>query len=158
MAAADIDRRCACGRDPEDYAGCTKEICLRKGSAVIGAEDAAYSGQTAWATYTLPEGRFAYLGHLEAVAQAGNAVIRSKTETYADSWKARGGRGAWYTLVRPLDRLVNMVENQHQGDVFAAITAGQEGGDGTALDALRDLRNYLNLVEAEMVARGVVKL
>lgn len=102
--------------------------------------------------------RFGYMHQLDAVAAAGNAVIKAKTETYADSWKARGGRGAWYTLVRPMDRLQNMVENQHQGDVFAAIEAGALGGDGTTLDALRDLRNYLNLVEAEMVARGVVKL
>lgn len=104
------------------------------------------------------EREYPYLQHLRAVAQAGNDLITRKTLTYKDSWKARGGRGAWYTLVRPMDRLQAIVEGKHQGDIFGAVAAGADGGDGTALDALRDLRNYLNLVEAEMVARGAVKL
>lgn len=97
---------------------------------------------------------YAYLDHLQAASDAGIALIRCKTETYGDSWRARGGRGAWYTLVRPMDRLQQMVEHDHQGDIFAAISSAPDGGDGTVLDAVRDLRNYLLLVEAEMVSRN----
>lgn len=86
------------------------------------------------------------------------ALMTEKARTYGDSWKRRGGRGAWYTLVRPMDRLVNRLEDEFGGDIFAAVAAQPEGGDGTVLDAIRDLRNYLTLVEAEMVAQGVVTL
>jgi len=98
------------------------------------------------------------IDHVQAVADAGIAVIREKSRTYGASWKARGGRGAWYTLVRPLDRLQLRVERDHGGDIFAAVEADPSGGDGTCLDAIRDLRNYLTLVEAEMVAQGIVTL
>ena len=95
---------------------------------------------------------------MPSIFAAALAVMTEKGRTYGESWKARGGRGAWYTLVRPLDRLTKIVEEDHQGDIFAAVEAGASGGDGTALDALRDLRNYLTLVETEMVSRGVVRL
>ena len=94
-----------------------------------------------------------FLDHLPEVLEDAERLIRSKSATYGPSWKARGGRGAWYTLVRPMDRLQKMVEDDYAGDIFAAIEAAPEGGDGTVLDAVRDLRNYLTLVEAEMTAR-----
>lgn len=99
--------------------------------------------------------QFKYLEYLQSVANAGIALIKRKTQTYGSSWKDRGGRGAWYTLVRPMDRLQKIVED-HQGDIFAAVADGPGGEDGTALASIRDLRNYLVLVEAEMVAQGVV--
>lgn len=98
-----------------------------------------------------------YMQHLQAVVDAGVAVIREKTRTYRDSWKKRGGAGAWFTMVRPWDRLENIVA-RHNGDILAAIEAeGGSGEDGSALACVRDLRNYLTLIEAEMVARGVVR-
>ncbi len=42
-------------------------------------------------------------------------------------------------------------------DVFEAIEAKPDGSDGTVLAEIRDLRRYLTLVEAEMMARGVVE-
>lgn len=101
---------------------------------------------------------FPFLDAMPSVLRAALDLMVSKGRTYGDSWKARGGRGAWYTLVRPMDRLQLMVERDHAGDIFAGVRAAPEGGDGTVLDALRDLRNYLSLVEAEMVAEGVVQL
>lgn len=101
--------------------------------------------------------RYDYLKNLEAVCAYGNSVINVKTNTYGDSWKKRGGRGAYYTLVRPMDRLVKMVEENYHGDIFLALEKGGVG-DGSPLDALRDLRNYLTLVEAEGVALGYVDL
>lgn len=42
-------------------------------------------------------------------------------------------------------------------DIFAKIEEKPDGADGTVLACLRDLRRYFILVEAEMMARGVVK-
>lgn len=44
----------------------------------------------------------------------------------------------------------------HAGDVFAHIAAAPGGEDGTVLAEVRDLRRYLLLVEAEMMARASV--
>jgi len=41
-------------------------------------------------------------------------------------------------------------------DIFAKIAADPTGADGSVLAEVRDLRRYLLLVEAEMIARGVV--
>jgi hypothetical protein len=41
-------------------------------------------------------------------------------------------------------------------DIFVKIEADPSGEDGTVLAVMRDLRRYLLLIEAEMVARGVV--
>lgn len=41
-------------------------------------------------------------------------------------------------------------------DVFSMIEADPSGRDGCVLAEVRDLRRYLLLVEAEMIARGVV--
>jgi hypothetical protein len=43
-------------------------------------------------------------------------------------------------------------------NIFAAIRQGPGGEDGTVLAEVRDLRRYLLLVEAEMMARGVVQV
>jgi len=42
-------------------------------------------------------------------------------------------------------------------DIFAMIEADPSGADGTVLAVVRDARRYFTLVEAEMIARGVVK-
>lgn len=162
------DRGCHCGKEPYEYEECQVATCGRRRNPLHSEAASLNRDEPPPEHAVVPDSwynqgqpgvdRFGYLSQLHRVAQAGNQLITAKTATYKDSWKARGGRGAWYTLVRPLDRLQSMVEDRHQGDIFAAIEANPEGGDGTALDALRDLRNYLNLVEAEMVARGVVKL
>lgn len=41
-------------------------------------------------------------------------------------------------------------------DVFAKIMEDPSGRDGSMLACMRDLRRYCTLVEAEMIARGVV--
>jgi len=79
-------------------------------------------------------------------------LLARKNEAYGDSWKQRGGRGAWFTLVRPWDRLVNMVE-QADDDIFAAGDLVHEDKDSDILDSIRDVRNYLFLVEEEIKER-----
>jgi hypothetical protein len=61
-----------------------------------------------------------YMDHLDVVAADAVGLIREKTSTYGDSWKRRGGPGAWFTTVRPIDRLEGIMA-RHGGDIFAAI-------------------------------------
>ena len=68
-----------------------------------------------------------------------------------DSWKQRGGVGAFMMLARKWDRLEKQV-NEHGYDVFKAANEDQrpEG----IMDDIRDLRRYLFLVEAELRING----
>jgi hypothetical protein len=89
-----------------------------------------------------------YMDRLGAVVADAVGLIREKSLTYQDSWKRRGGPGAWFTVVRPWDRLETIVA-QHGGDIFAAIEADTTGRDGSALACVRDILNYMILIEAE---------
>lgn len=73
-------------------------------------------------------------------------------KSYGNSWKKRGGVGAFMMLARKWDRLENQV-NRHDWDVFTAIKNDTrvEG----ILDDIKDLRRYLLLVESEMALRSV---
>jgi hypothetical protein len=96
-----------------------------------------------------------YHRHLGQIADADLNYIKRKDCQYDASWKKRGGVGAWFTIARPMDRLVNFVESgDHQYDLFAKIGAeGLAGPDGSVIACVRDLRRYLLLVEAEMTQR-----
>lgn len=108
------------------------------------------------------QGSMCHMAHLEAVAAADVGHIREKEETYRGSWKRRGGIGAFMMLARKWDRLEGMMspESHYAApyDIFKIIESSPGGEDGTALAEVRDLRRYLLLVEAEMVARGHVWL
>ncbi len=69
---------------------------------------------------------------------------------YMGSWKKRGGQGAYMMLARKWDRLEVAVRG-HGWDIFKAISADTR--DEGVLDDIRDLRQYLILVEAEMRCR-----
>ena len=81
------------------------------------------------------------------VAQEDVEKLHQAEQSYGDSWKKRGGVGAFMMLARKWDRLENQVDG-HRYDIFKAISEDQrpEG----ILDDIRDLRRYLLLVEAEM--------
>jgi hypothetical protein len=98
-----------------------------------------------------------------------------KEATYRGSWKRRGGVGAFMMLARKWDRLEGILskvgkfgggdQDAPAFDIFRWIERERhfetqynrrDGEDGTVLAEVRDLRRYLLLVEAEMVARGVV--
>lgn len=68
-------------------------------------------------------------------------------QSYGDSWKQRGGIGAYMMLARKWDRMERQVE-QFGWDVFAA--ALEDPREEGILDDIRDLRRYLFLVEAEI--------
>jgi len=72
-------------------------------------------------------------------------------KTYGDSWKNRGGVGAFMMLARKWDRIENLTQ-KHAYDIFRTI---EEYPELTGvIDDIRDLRRYLLLVEAEMVQIG----
>jgi len=76
--------------------------------------------------------------------------LEEAEKNYGDSWKRRGGVGAFMMLARKWDRLELQVEKHHY-DVFRAIDV--DGREEGVLDDIRDLRRYLMLVEAEMDLR-----
>ena len=102
-----------------------------------------------------------YLAHLEAVAKEDVLGLTKAQQSYGDSWKKRGGVGAFMLLARKWDRLENRVRGEvvsldhltaHPWDIFEHI-AVDDRAEGL-IDDIRDLRRYLMLVEAEMRARG----
>lgn len=80
------------------------------------------------------------------------ATLVHKNEQYGESWKRRGGKGAWFTLVRPWDRLEEMVRAA-EDDIFAAGDNTHHEADSDILDSIRDVRNYLHLIEDEILRR-----
>jgi hypothetical protein len=72
-------------------------------------------------------------------------VLEEKGKTYGDSWKKRGGAGAFFMLARKMDRIENICSEMNY-DIF---TAGR-ANTGDILDDIADLRRYLLLVEAEV--------
>lgn len=76
------------------------------------------------------------------------AVLMQKDKDYGSSWKRRGGAGAFMMAARKWDRIENIVVAAKY-DVFAA----GEANTGDILDDIADLRNYLFLIEAEIVQR-----
>jgi hypothetical protein len=90
---------------------------------------------------------------LNMVATRDVATLVEKEKTYKGSWKKRGGVGAFMMLARKWDRIENMmVEGNY--DIFKKIEDDMSGNDGTILAEIRDLRCYLMLVEAEILARS----
>ena len=77
--------------------------------------------------------------------------LHGSEQSYGDSWKQRGGVGAFMMLARKWDRLEKQV-NEYNYDVFLA--AKDDMREEGILDDIRDLRRYLFLVEAEVRMRG----
>lgn len=92
-----------------------------------------------------------FLELLDEIGREDAEGLRKAAESYGNSWKQRGGVGAFMMLARKFDRMSNRVEKTGW-DVFRAI-AEDDRGEGV-IDDVRDLRRYLMLVEAEMRARG----
>lgn len=72
-------------------------------------------------------------------------------QSYGDSWKQRGGIGAFMMAARKWDRLEKQV-TEHGYDIFAAMEADKR--EEGILDDIRDLRRYLFLIDAEICNRG----
>ena len=77
--------------------------------------------------------------------------LHDAEQSYGDSWKQRGGVGAFMMAARKFDRIEKQVLG-HNYDIFSAMDEDRrpEG----ILDDIRDLRRYLFLIDAEMCNRG----
>lgn len=109
-----------------------------------------------------PQGE-GYLEHLEDIGREDAAGLKEAQASYGNSWKKRGGVGAFMMQARKWDRMENRVEraivspdpdgiNAGPWDIFAHVEADQRS-EGV-IDDIRDLRRYLMLVEADLRARG----
>ena len=85
---------------------------------------------------------------VDIVAREDVIALEKAEENYGDSWKKRGGVGAFMMLARKWDRLEKQVEDMCY-DVFEAIR--EDGREEGVIDDVRDLRRYLMLVEAEIL-------
>lgn len=87
------------------------------------------------------EGKFE--DELLAIGQHDASTLIEKGRAYGDSWKRRGGVGAFMMLARKWDRIENQAKAKGY-DVFEACR------DTDMMDDIRDLRCYLLLVEHEV--------
>ena len=85
--------------------------------------------------------------NMKGIAQKDLEALSRAETSYGDSWRRRGGVGAFMMLARKWDRIENQVKAR-QYDVFGAIEADRRA-DGI-MDDIQDLRRYLMLVEEHM--------
>lgn len=89
--------------------------------------------------------------HVQVVARTDVEKLHTAEQSYGDSWKQRGGVGAFMMLARKWDRLEKQVAKQNYDIFNAAIVDNRPEG---IIDDIRDLRRYLMLVEAELQRQG----
>lgn len=82
---------------------------------------------------------------IRTIGQNDANVLEEKGRTYGDSWRKRGGAGAFMMLARKWDR----IENIAQGAGYDIFKVGADN-TGDILDDIADLRRYLLLVEAHI--------
>jgi len=96
-------------------------------------------------------------GHLKfipVIAQEDADGLLKAHESYGDSWKKRGGVGAYMVMIRKFDRMERAVEKAGW-DIFKAVEADPrvEG----LVDDIRDARRYLLLIESTLREQGLVE-
>ncbi len=81
---------------------------------------------------------------IQNLANIDVAKLKHAQESYGDSWRSRGGVGAFMMLARKWDRIENQVSKDGY-DIFKTIY--DDHSNSGILDDIRDLRRYLLLVE-----------
>jgi len=81
---------------------------------------------------------------MKDIAQGDLLQLIEAEKSYGDSWKQRGGTGAFMMLARKFDRIEKQSKSVNW-DIFEAATV--YNGEGGMLDDIGDLRRYLLLVE-----------
>lgn len=99
-----------------------------------------------------------FLRYLSPIASADVDTVQAKERAYGDSWKRNGGIGTFMIFARKWDRIKMRVTSEQPGaardNILEHIAADRRSEP--VLDDVRDLRQFLLLVEAEMAARNVV--
>ena len=85
---------------------------------------------------------------MRQIAQGDLEALKIAEESYGDSWKRRGGVGAFMMLARKFDRIENQTKDQ-EWDIFKAGI--EYSGEDCLLVDIRDLRRYLLLVEQQIL-------
>jgi hypothetical protein len=88
---------------------------------------------------------------IKEIALNDAACLDQAEKSYGDSWRKRGGVGAFMMLARKWDRIELQVEAQNY-DVFKAYAVDKRS-EGL-LDDIQDLRRYLLLVEEHITEGG----
>lgn len=92
-----------------------------------------------------------YLTKLQTVCEQDIQGLSTAQKSYGNSWKKRGGVGAYMMLARKIDRIELQLE-KFGYDVFKAVI--EDPRKESLWDDLTDLRRYLLLIEAELQAIG----
>lgn len=87
---------------------------------------------------------------VDKIAKSDIVCLHESEKNYGNSWKQRGGQGAFMMLARKWDRLEKQV-NESNYDIFHA--AQKDNRAEGILDDIQDLRRYLMLVEAELIRK-----
>ena len=82
---------------------------------------------------------------IQNLANIDVAKLKHAQESYGDSWRSRGGVGAFMMLARKWDRIENQAIKEGY-DIFKTIN--NDPSSTGILDDIRDLRRYLLLVES----------
>ena len=84
------------------------------------------------------------LDYVDELASEIISTLRTKNPEYGESWRKRGGQGAFFTAVRKFDRIEHAAA-QCGYDVFAAFDKfqGKEGFEDTVKDTVGYLLLWL---------------
>ena len=102
----------------------------------------------------MTEKRSKIIQKVNVLANDDVSALHEAEKSYGDSWKKRGGIGAFMMLARKWDRIEKQ-SCDYTYDIFLALEEDQrpEG----LIDDIRDLRRYLLLVEAQIALQKNVK-
>ena len=90
--------------------------------------------------------------NMRNIAQRDLEALKKAEESYGNSWRRRGGVGAFMMLARKFDRIEHQA-TKHGWDIFRAGEVYK--GEAGLLDDIRDLRRYLILVENDILVNTV---
>ena len=93
----------------------------------------------------------ANFGHIVQLTEEDVQELRKAEESYGDSWRIRGGVGAYMMLARKWDRIENQVEKDGY-NIFTTIK--NDLSESGILDDIQDLRRYLLLVESHLLVEN----
>ena len=82
---------------------------------------------------------------IKLLAHSDAEKLEEAQVSYGDSWRSRGGVGAFMMLARKWDRIENQCKKDGY-DIFETIA--KDPSNTGILDDIRDLRRYLLLVES----------
>lgn len=107
-----------------------------------------------------------FLEFVPGVAAADIATIEDKEKSHGASWKKSGGGAAFMIFARKWDRIKARVSTNIPATTDAPAATAENVLEHIAADRrvepllsdVRDLRQYLMLVEAEMAAQGAVQV